>query len=177
MINIPLTPMDIKNEILNQVKKGSVILNFSREGIVDLQAVKQAISDGVLAKYVTDFHFKPDLGRKFMSQDDPFRRYYDERKLRDDFEAKLGDAAADAKGDYFDPNFYEKLKLESKKWQDVLRDYSNAAVLVPVGLWSFSEAYSFPDMDISILGIGNHRFFLFHSGAAAWVIKRIYCRT
>ena len=68
----------------------------------------------------------------------------------------------------------ESSEMILKKWQDVLRDYSNAAVLVPVGLWSFSEAYSFPDMDISILGIGNHRFFLFHSGAAAWVIKRIY---
>ncbi len=69
-----------------------------------------------------------------------------------EFESKLGKAAAEADGEHFDPRFYEKLRLESRKWQDVLRDYSNAAVLVPVGLWSFSESYSFPDIDISLMG-------------------------
>ena len=45
----------VNAEILAQTKKGAVLLNFSREGIVDLLAMKQSLEDGQLAKYVTDF--------------------------------------------------------------------------------------------------------------------------
>ena len=109
-----------------------------------------------------------------MASDDPFRRFKSEREFRKNFNAKLSNAAQNAQGDYFEPGFYGKLREDSRKWQDAIRDYSSAAVLVPVGLWSFSESFSFPDSDISILGIGNHRFFLFHSGAAAWIVKTVY---
>jgi hypothetical protein len=32
----------------------------------------------------------------------------------------------------------------------------------------------FPDKDISFLGIGNHRYFLFHSGIAIWGMRKLY---
>ncbi|RAP32252.1 3-phosphoglycerate dehydrogenase [Candidatus Marinamargulisbacteria bacterium SCGC AG-439-L15] len=37
------------------IKEGSVLLNFSREGLVDPTALKASFSDNKLAKYVTDF--------------------------------------------------------------------------------------------------------------------------
>ncbi|HHV62971.1 MAG TPA: hypothetical protein GXX51_10080, partial [Firmicutes bacterium] len=49
-----------------------------------------------------------------------------------------------------------------------------ASVLVPVGLWGFTEGFSAPDLDIKILGIGNHRFFLFHSALGLVVLRHLY---
>ena len=109
-----------------------------------------------------------------MSLDDSFESYRSERDFLKNYASQIGHKASKADSGYFEPGFYKKLREESRKWHEVLRDYSNAAILVPVGLWSMSEAFTWPDSDISLLGIGNHRFFLFHSGAAAWVIKRIY---
>ena len=40
---------------LSLFKKGSVLLNFSREGLVDHDAVTEALDKGMLSKYVTDF--------------------------------------------------------------------------------------------------------------------------
>ena len=94
-----------------------------------------------------------------MTSKDPFESYREERDFFKSYASHLGKAASGAYKGHFDDGFYEKLRKESRKWQDVFRDYSNAAVLVPVGLWTFNEALSWPDSDISLLGIGNHRFF------------------
>ena len=45
----------INAEKLKVVKKGVRILNFSRGGIVNNEALAGAIKEGVVAKYVTDF--------------------------------------------------------------------------------------------------------------------------
>ena len=37
------------------MKKGMVVLNFARGGLVDTQSLKKAIADGIVACYVTDF--------------------------------------------------------------------------------------------------------------------------
>lgn len=57
-LHIPLTP-DTK-ELINQIafdkmKKGSVLLNFSRDGLVKESALKDALESNTLRKYVTDF--------------------------------------------------------------------------------------------------------------------------
>jgi hypothetical protein len=49
-----------------------------------------------------------------------------------------------------------------------------AGVLVPVGLWGLTEGFAAPDMDISLLGIGNHRFFLFHSALGLVVLRHLF---
>lgn len=51
---------------------------------------------------------------------------------------------------------------------------AKTAVLLPVGLWGFKEGLQFPDLDISTLGIGNHRFFLFHSSLGVVLLRHLY---
>ena len=110
------------------------------------------------------------MGNKF----DPFDKIQKERDFRTEYTESLKNEGIKAEGNLFDNDFYEKVRKETRNWEDITRDYANAAVLVPVGAWSFSEALSFPDFDISMLGIGNHRFFLFHSAASAWALKTLY---
>ncbi|NLV91720.1 MAG: hypothetical protein GX030_04910 [Firmicutes bacterium] len=48
------------------------------------------------------------------------------------------------------------------------------AVLVPSGLWGLSKGLVAPDLDIRLLGIGNHRFFLFHSALGLVALRKLY---
>ena len=45
----------IDRKVINYFKSGAVLLNFSREAVVDEQAVVEALNSGRLANYVTDF--------------------------------------------------------------------------------------------------------------------------
>jgi hypothetical protein len=74
----------------------------------------------------------------------------------------------------FDHSFYQEVKLRARYWKQRSGVYTKMAILIPTGLFSFSAMYGFPDKDISLLGIGNHRFFLFHSGVAIWIMRKIY---
>ena len=64
-IHIPLTG-ETRNlfnaELFGKMKKGSILLNFSRAAIVDAAALKAALTDGTLQKYVTDFPDGQTLG-------------------------------------------------------------------------------------------------------------------
>lgn len=48
------------------------------------------------------------------------------------------------------------------------------SVLVPVGLFGLAHGLSFPDLDIPLLGIGYHRFFLFHSALGLVALRYFY---
>jgi hypothetical protein len=48
------------------------------------------------------------------------------------------------------------------------------AVLVPSGLWGLSKGLVAPDLDIRFLGIGRHRFFLFHSALGLVALRKLY---
>lgn len=57
-IHVPLldsTKKMINQDALSQMKKGAVILNFSRDLLVDEEAMKNALDEGRVRKYVTDF--------------------------------------------------------------------------------------------------------------------------
>ena len=57
-IHIPLIAnagATVNAEMISKMKKGAVILNFSRGEVVDNDAVAQALKSGQLRKYVTDF--------------------------------------------------------------------------------------------------------------------------
>lgn len=57
-LHVPLndsTKNMIGKELFSVMKKGARILNFARGGLVDEAALKEAISDGTVASYVTDF--------------------------------------------------------------------------------------------------------------------------
>lgn len=56
----------------------------------------------------------------------------------------------------------------------VLRDTAKTAGLTAVGLAGYTGFSGFPDRDIALLGIGSHRFFLFHSGAAIKGLEKMY---
>ena len=47
-------------------------------------------------------------------------------------------------------------------------------VLTPVGMFGLWEGFAAPDWDISTLGIGYHRFFLFHSAIGLAVLRRFH---
>ena len=66
-IHVPLTPdtKDMVNaEMLEKMKDGVRILNFSRDGLVNSTAVLEALKSGKVAKYVTDFGTDDILGEE-----------------------------------------------------------------------------------------------------------------
>ena len=57
-IHIPSNPQTknlINKQEFDLMKKGTVLLNFSRDSLVDEIALKEAIDNGTIKKYVTDF--------------------------------------------------------------------------------------------------------------------------
>lgn len=54
----------VNKDLLAQVSKGMVLLNFAREEIVDSRAVADALNSGVLGKYITDFPTPQLIGVK-----------------------------------------------------------------------------------------------------------------
>jgi D-3-phosphoglycerate dehydrogenase / 2-oxoglutarate reductase len=66
-LNIPLTPETkgyINKEKFGMMKPGVRILNFARGGLVDLDALSEAIDSGKVARYVTDFPNEKTLQMK-----------------------------------------------------------------------------------------------------------------
>lgn len=66
-LNIPLTAETkeyINREKFGMMKPGIRILNFARHGLVDLDALEEAINSGKVARYVTDFPNQKTLGLK-----------------------------------------------------------------------------------------------------------------
>ena len=57
-VHVPLLP-DTKNMIngdaISLMKEGTIILNFARGGLVDLDAMEEALKSGKIRRYVTDF--------------------------------------------------------------------------------------------------------------------------
>ena len=57
-VHVPLTDSTkntINAEAISQMKDGVVVLNFARGGLVDNDAIKEALENGKVAKYVVDF--------------------------------------------------------------------------------------------------------------------------
>lgn len=63
-----------------------------------------------------------------------------------------------------------------EEWRGRLKDAAKVAVLVPAGMLGMSRFSGFPDLDIRVLGIGAHRYFLFHSAISLWAFKWLYDR-
>jgi len=74
----------------------------------------------------------------------------------------------------FDREFVEDMQVQASYWRQRVIGATKMSVLVASGVFSFTSMYGFPDLDISTLGIGKHRFFLFHSGVSIWVLRKIY---
>lgn len=66
-LNIPLTPETknyINKEKFGMMKNNVRILNFARGGLIDLDALEEAIESGKVARYVTDFPNEKTLNMK-----------------------------------------------------------------------------------------------------------------
>lgn len=62
-LHVPLTPDTeslVNTDRLKRAGNGLRLLNFSRDGLVDSTAVKKALTEGTLSRYVTDFP-EPEL--------------------------------------------------------------------------------------------------------------------
>ncbi len=75
-----------------------------------------------------------------------------------------------------DGSLFERVKVKAERRLGSLRMVGGFSVLVPVGFMGLAEGISLPDMDISLLGIGRHRFFLFHSALPLLVLRLLYKR-
>lgn len=53
----------IDSKVINYFKSGAVLLNFSRDAVVDSDALLEGLNSGRLSRYVTDFPEAPFLGR------------------------------------------------------------------------------------------------------------------
>lgn len=47
-------------------------------------------------------------------------------------------------------------------------------VLIPTGMMSVEAGFHLPDLDISLIGIQHHRYFLFHGPFAAYLLYRFF---
>ncbi len=57
-LHLPLTEDTkylINEESFSKMKKGVILINYARDAIVNDQAVKKALEEGIVAKYLTDF--------------------------------------------------------------------------------------------------------------------------
>jgi len=68
------------------------------------------------------------------------------------------------------------MQSEWAAWQQRFRDAGQATLIVPAGLVGLAQGIAMPDLDISLVGIGAHRFFLFHSGLVVWGLEQLYLR-
>ena len=73
-----------------------------------------------------------------------------------------------------DESFLRTAKVTIEKSLQGAYSLTKAGVLVPVGLWGLNQGLTAPDLDIKLLGIGKHRFFLFHSSLGLVVLRHFY---
>lgn len=74
----------------------------------------------------------------------------------------------------FGPEFYEEVRRQAAQWQAYGAAAGKLTVLLPAGYFAAQAGYQFPDLDIAHLGIGAHRYFLYHSGIGVWVLKKLH---
>ena len=67
----------------------------------------------------------------------------------------------------------ENIKSAWGKIPENKRTLIEMGMIIPAAAFGFSQGIFLPDLDIQLLGIGWHRFFLFHSAVAPYVSKFI----
>lgn len=72
--------------------------------------------------------------------------------------------------------FLQRLYEQGKEVLDSGYQTLKIGVLVPVGFFGLLEGARAPDIDITLLGIGNHRYFLFHSAIGLVILRYFYTK-
>ncbi len=71
-------------------------------------------------------------------------------------------------------DWLRKLKPALEKAADFSCTAAKYSVLVPTGWFGLTRGMMAPDLDIRYLGIGRHRFFLFHSSIGLFILRKLY---
>ncbi len=64
-VHVPLSEKTrgiINEEIFSKMKKGTILLNFARGGLIEVDSLKAALENGTLHKYVVDFPDEQTIG-------------------------------------------------------------------------------------------------------------------
>lgn len=88
--------------------------------------------------------------------------------------AVLDEMLTENDGNPFDAEFLKEAKKHLNESLENAYLAAKMAVFVPTGVYGFSEGLTAPDMDISLLGIGKHRFFFFHSAIGLVILRKLY---
>ncbi len=70
--------------------------------------------------------------------------------------------------------YLKKADSELKTHKEMIKAAAVMTVFTPIGLFGFNQGFGSPDLDISMLGIGKHRYFLFHSAIGLAVLRYFY---
>ncbi len=73
-----------------------------------------------------------------------------------------------------DFSLYQELRQSLNRKFDTVYKVGALTVLAPVGAFGLVEGFAAPDWDISLMGIGYHRYFLFHSAFGLILLRRFY---
>ena len=73
-----------------------------------------------------------------------------------------------------DLSFFHGLRDRVNQGLDSVYTTGKMTVLTPVGMFGLWEGFAAPDWDITTMGIGYHRFFLFHSAIGLAVLRRFH---
>ena len=68
---------------------------------------------------------------------------------------------------------YRDFLENSRSFSHDIKILGKSTVILPSLFMGYNLFEGFPDLDISTLGIGQHRYWLLHSGLAAYAIKRL----
>ena len=73
-----------------------------------------------------------------------------------------------------DLSFFNDLRDRVNQGIDSAYTASSMTVLTPVGMFGLWEGFAAPDWDITTLGIGYHRYFLFHSAFGLALLRHFH---
>jgi len=106
---------------------------------------------------------------------DLVKNVMDAKNMIQDVSNKLGNFIENFKNSQIAFNFnLQEFLSNFQHYANLAKSFTKMAIIVPVGSIILGNGFKFPDSDISILGIGNHRFFLFHSAIGVYALKKAY---
>jgi len=94
-------------------------------------------------------------------------------KMKQGMREDIGAGAYGGAG-FYDDEVYSDIRRAASRWGEQVVDYAQMTIMVPAAMWTFSTFIDFPDLDITTLGVGYHRFFLFHSASVPWILSKMY---
>ena len=77
---------------------------------------------------------------------------------------KVGEGAKVHAENIENDNLRENVKNAAENWGEKIYNMVQITVLVLKIPYAFDKFFSFPEMDISLFGIGDYSYFLIHSG-------------